>query len=145
MSALRHCLSLFLLLFGAAPTPGGPEAQTQPTNPALRPEPRWAYRNEEAWIVSDITRDIGEMVAYGKDRSLLESGAITIEGQPSPSSSTGPPSFDVSVALPKAAPVSAVVVLDEHIWSPKSYLNFAQLLLGRAGLKAATAGSLSQG
>ncbi|HXB53362.1 MAG TPA: hypothetical protein VN461_01170 [Vicinamibacteria bacterium] len=111
---------------------------------AVRPEPRWAYRNEEAWIVGEITRDIGEMVAYGKDRSLLESGAITIEGQPSPSSSTGPPSFDVSVALPKAAPVSAVVVLDEHIWSPKSYLNFAQLLLGRAGLKAAAAGSVSQ-
>jgi tetratricopeptide (TPR) repeat protein len=146
MSALRPCLSLFLLLFGAAPTPGGPEAQTQPTNPALRPESRWAYRNEEAWIVSDITRDVVEMAVYAKDRSLVEPGVITVAGQASPKSPAGPPSFDVSVALnPKAAPVSAVVVLDEYLWSPRSYSGIAQFLLGRAGLKAATSDATERG
>jgi tetratricopeptide (TPR) repeat protein len=146
MNALRPCLGLLLLLAGVTPTRGGPEAQAQPTNPAVRPEPRWVYRNEEAWIVSEITRDVVEMAVYAKDRSLVESGAVTVAGPASPSSPPGPPTFSVSVALdPKGAPVGAVIVLDEHIWSPKNYAGVAQLLLGRAGLKAATSAGAERG
>jgi tetratricopeptide (TPR) repeat protein len=139
MSAWRPCLGLVLLLAAIGPAPGGPEAQTQPTSPAGRPEPTWVYRNEEAWIVSEITRDVVEMVVYAKDHSLVDSNAITITGETSPNSPAGPATFEVSLALdPKAAPVRAVVTLDAHIWSPKSYSGVAQMPLGRSGLKATT-------
>jgi hypothetical protein len=116
MRALRPSLGLLLLLAAVAPGRGGPEAQVQPPKLTGPPEPPWKYRNEEAWIASEITRDIVEMVVYSKDRSLVDSGAITVAAQASPSSPAAPPSFDVSLALdPKAAPVRAVVVLDEHL------------------------------
>jgi tetratricopeptide (TPR) repeat protein len=146
MRALRPSLGLLLLLAAVAPGRGGPEAQVQPPKLTGPPEPPWKYRNEEAWIASEITRDIVEMVVYSKDRSLVDSGVITVAAQASPSSPAAPPSFDVSLALdPKAAPVRAVVVLDEHLWSPKSYSGVAQLLLGRSGLNAATSAATEQG
>jgi len=53
------------------PTPAASGRTARPVAASSVPTPpRWAYANEETWIVGETSRDIVEMILYARDHSL---------------------------------------------------------------------------
>ena len=127
------------------PTPAasGRTARRVPA-PSLPIPPRWAYANEEAWIVGETSRDIVEMILYARDHSLPSGErlafSVTPEAEPDAASARSPRyvvAFSPAPGMPKRQSLGFAT----YIWAPESYEPLAATVLAAVSLPPATPSS----
>jgi hypothetical protein len=79
------------------------------------PPRRWAYRNEEAWIVGETARD-HTVVRVGLAKGSVAGLAFTLQAPAEPMAV-----YQVRARLANSPPIDVRVQLDEHVWSPQDY------------------------
>jgi len=112
--------------------------------PSLPIPPRWAYANEEAWIVGQTSRDIVEMILYARDHSVPSGErlafSVTSEAAPGAASAT-PPRYVVAFSPAPGMPKTQSLGFATYIWAPESYEPLAAAVLAAVSLPPATPSS----
>jgi tetratricopeptide (TPR) repeat protein len=112
----------FRALRPQVPSPSPPASVVPPA-----PRPPWPHPNEEEWLVADVVEDLAEMLLYAKNRSL---GKLDLTIAAAPETQAGaPPQYRLRLVVGPSQVVSSSLVIQEHVWSPAVYEDFARTLL----------------
>ncbi len=104
--------------------------------PTARPAPalHWTSHHEEEWLVSEVARDILEMVAFAKSPSDVGKDGLPLVVRTVPGAEA---SYEIAGSIgPEAPPFTHRIILYDHVWSATNYESLARVAMERIQVRA---------